>query len=139
MNDNCYAQCKPPKPVIILVPPQMVNRTTQTNRDIWRLEEPIESFEESFEKSVDLNDYELDPNYAKGLIDAVLDCFSDTASEYVAREKYEGMSPEEIAAVPFFELADIMGEFGRDSQGNIRILKTIRKEAKVPVPIDRQR
>ena len=104
----------------------MVNWTTQTNWDIWWLDEE-ESYEESFEKSVDLNDYELDPDYAKGLIDAVLDCFSDTASEYVAWERYEGMSPEEIALVPEFELEDIMGEFGRDSWGNLKILKTIWK------------
>lgn len=64
---------------------------------------------------MDLNDYELDPNYAKGLIDAVLDCFSDTASEYVARERFEGLSHEEIAMIPDFELEDILGEFGRDS------------------------
>lgn len=28
MNDNCYAECKPPKPVLLVVPPEMVNRTT---------------------------------------------------------------------------------------------------------------
>jgi hypothetical protein len=32
-----------------------------------------------------------------------------------------------------------MGDLGRDSQGNLRFLKTIRKDALVAVPIDRRR
>jgi hypothetical protein len=91
MNDNCYAEPKPPKPILINLKPEMVHRTTQTNRDLWRLEDPL-SPPESFEKSIDLNDYELDPNYTKNLINNILECFSDTASEYVTREKVEGLS-----------------------------------------------
>ena len=62
-------------------PAVMVNRTTQTGREMWKLDESEESV---FSEDIDLNEFELDPGYAKGLIDAVLECFSDTASEHVA-------------------------------------------------------
>jgi len=51
---------------------------------MWNLDEELEK--SSFSEDIDLNEFELDPTYAKGLIDAVLDCFSDTASEHVAWE-----------------------------------------------------
>lgn len=66
-----------------------------------------------------MNEFELDPEYAKGLIDAVLDCFSDTASENVAWEKFKELSPEEILLIPNFELEDIFGTFDYDQKGEI--------------------
>lgn len=72
------------------------------------------------------DDAEIDNNYTKGLIDGVLDAFSDAESHGTAnlkkkskKKKKKGTKPE----VPDFELVDIMGEFEIDDLGNFIILR----------------
>ena len=83
-----------------------------------RIDSPLPS-EKS---SVNLDEYELDPNYAKGLIDAVLDCFSDTASEAVLKEKPIPLTAERLQEIPDFELKDILGDLEIDELGNFILL-----------------
>lgn len=88
---------------------------------MWNIDELDEKSE--FSEDIDFNEFELDPQYAKGLIDAVLDCFSDTASEHVAWEQFKELSPEEILLIPNFELEDILGTFDYDKKGNMMFVR----------------
>jgi hypothetical protein len=73
------------------------------------------------------DDAEIDKNYTKGLIDGVLDAFSDVESHGTSanlkkkskKKKKKGTKRE----VPEFELTDIMGEFEIDDLGNFIILR----------------
>ena len=73
------------------------------------------------------DDAEIDVDYARDLIDNVIDGLSESESaaggKKRAKKKKKGLNPKRAKEVPDFELADIMGEFEIDDIGNFIILR----------------
>ena len=70
---------------------------------------------------------EIDVDYAKDLIDNVIDGLSESEStaggKRKAKKKKKGLNVKRAKEIPDFELADIMGEFEIDDIGNFIILR----------------
>ena len=76
------------------------------------------------------DDVEFDQNFAKGLIDGVIEGLSDLEDteegpkkRKVKKKKTTNPEPPKPHETPDFELADIMGEFEIDDLGNFIILR----------------
>jgi hypothetical protein len=125
-QDNVFAECRAPDKSKDERKKKTVSRRTQTYlRELLMMDGPDALQDSDMEVVLD-DDAEIDNNYTKGLIDGVLDAFSDVESHGTAnlkkkskKKKKKALKPE----VPDFELIDIMGEFEIDDLGNFIILR----------------
>mmetsp|Transcript_42288 Transcript_42288/g.30961 ORF Transcript_42288/g.30961 Transcript_42288/m.30961 type:complete len:263 (-) Transcript_42288:15-803(-) len=108
---------------------KFVSRRTQTYlRELLCLEE--DDLLDSDLEVIMEDEAEIDQNFAKGLIDNVIDGLSDSEEGMGKRKgkKKKGLGGKRAKEVPDFELADIMGEFEIDDLGNFIILKGEKQE-----------
>lgn len=126
--DNVYAECRPPEKEKEIIRKKMVSRRTQTYlRELLQLEGEDVLAESDLEIVME-EEAEIDNEFAKDLIDNVIDGLSESESNAGAngkkkRTKKKKGNPKKIQDVPDFELADIMGEFEIDDLGNFIILR----------------
>lgn len=123
LDDNCYADSKPPKKVEVAKKPKTVARATQTYlRDLLNIDP--DSCDESEMEVVLEDEAELDPGYAKNLIDDVLEYISESESEMTRRTNAKKrLAAKRMQEIPEFELSDILGDFEIDDLGNFIILE----------------
>lgn len=116
LDDNCYADSRPPKPVKISKPPMVTEMGTQT-----MLREML--FDEDSENDFAGPEYEeaeIESDFAGNLIFDVIDNLSESS---VFKEKKK-LDAERLKEIPEFELEDILGQFDVDENGNF-IIKTV--------------
>ena len=112
-QDNVYADSKPPKPVVIDIPPVMCDMNTQTVLRDLIFEENSDEENKGFE----YEEAELESNFAGELINGVIDNLSES-SDFREPKK---LDVDRLREIPEFELEDILGVFDVDENGNFVI------------------
>lgn len=127
MNDNVYAEAKAPDKKKELNRKKTVSRRTQTYlRELLQLEG--DEFQESDLEIVLEDEAELEGEFARDLIDGVIDGLSESESQAQGgkkkrTKKKKVLNSKRKTEIPDFELADIIGEFEIDDLGNFIILR----------------
>lgn len=125
LSDNVYADCRAVQKEKIAKKVKTVSRRTQTYlRELLSVN--AEDMQESDLEVILEDDAELDHDYAKDLIDNVLEGMSETDSVQTGRtskrrKKKKGAGGKRMKDVPDFELQEIIGEFELDDLGNFII------------------
>ena len=127
LADNCYAEPKAPDVSKEQKRKKTVSRRTQTYlRELLQMDG--EDLAESDLEIILEDEVELEQDYAKDLIDSVIDGISESESNVgqkrSRKSKKKKMLPSKRAReIPDFELVDIMGDFEIDDLGNFIILR----------------
>ena len=123
--DNVYTETKPKLDAFVKRKIKTVSRRTQTYlRELLQVEG--EEVHESDMEVLMEDEAEIDFDFAKGLIDNVIDQISSTEESAPVKETKKKVKKKVFKAkkeIPDFELADIMGDFEIDDMGNFIIMR----------------
>lgn len=124
--DNVYTETRPKLEPFAKRKIKTVSRRTQTYlRELLQVEG--EEVHESDMEVLMEEEAEIDFDFAKGLIDNVIDQISSTEESIPAHKESKRKAKKKVfkakKEIPDFELADIMGDFEIDDMGNFIIMR----------------